>query len=562
MSIPKEPRMLMITLMYLVLMALLALNISAEIMNAFYDLEKSMVTSNKLTSDAVKATYDGIQPLLDKKPQLRAPLNEGISEVRSFVSEFADKIDYYKQGLTVVSSVANEELLSKEGEIDKIISNSSRDSVILTDGTLIPVRDDKGHIKVSKDKDWTTWWMVKKHKGDELEEFIDSTRNEMIRIYSKTMKACQKEAKLKDKEVAEKIANFESNLTLAIDTTWQSNSDKATWAEYNFYQMPYAACMPKLEKLKSDARAAEALMVNDLAGLVGGRELKLNKFFPIMNAKKGYVIKGEKFEAEVAIGAFSSEFAKTSNVKVNGQRVNLNAEGKGTFSETANTLGKRTINLSATVTNPLSGEVMSGKSSFEYEVGVRSATVSASKMNVFYIGVDNPVEVAVAGVNSNKIKTSCSGGGCNMTKKGGAYNVRVSTPGDATITAGGEGFSQKFKFRVKRIPDPVASFSPMKREDSGTMGNGSFSARQGIVAALLNFDFEAKCTIQGFELTRVPKRQDPQRAQNSGPRYSGKAANLVKAAKPGDIFYFDNIKGKCPGDKAGRKLNTMVWQIK
>ncbi len=561
MSIPKEPRQLMITLMYLVLMALLALNISAEIMNAFYDLEKSMITSNKLTSDAVKATYDGIQPILSKKPKLKAPLNNGISEVRDFVSQFADEIDKYKVGLTAACLVKNEEELSAPGALEKITAESTIDSAYF-DGKYIPRRNDKGMITCSKDKDWTTWYMVKKGKGDELEDFIDSTRNEMIKIYAKTMRACQKEAKLKSSEVNEKIANFESNLTLTVDTTWQANSDKDTWAEYNFYQMPYAACMPKLEKLKSDARAAEALMVNDLASLVGGRELKLNKFFPIMNAKKGYVIKGEKFEAEVAIGAFSNEFAKTSNVTVNGQRVNLNAEGKGQFSETANTLGKRTINLSATVKNPLSGETMSGKSTFEYEVGVRSATVSASKMNVFYIGVDNPVEIAVAGVNSNNIKASCSGGGCNMSKAGGAYNVRVSSPGDATITAGGDGFSQKFKFRVKRIPDPVASFNPNKREDSGSMGNGSFSARQGIVAALLNFDFEAKCQIQGFELTRVPKRQDPQRAMNSGPRYSGKVANLVKAAKPGDIYYFDNIKGKCPGDSAGRKLNSMVWQIK
>ncbi len=561
MSIPKEPRQLMITLMYLVLMALLALNISAEIMNAFYDLEKSMITSNKLTSDAVQATYDGIQPILSKKPKLKAPLNNGISEVRSFVSEFADQVDYYKQGLTTVCSIKNEEMLKDPANVEKYISDSSMDSVIMN-GTVIPVRDDKGHIKISKDKDWTTWWMVKQGKGDELEALIDSTRQEMINIYAKTMRACQKEAKLKSAEVNEKIKNFESNLTLSIDTSWVENSDKNSWAEYNFYQMPYAACMPKLEKLKSDARAAEALMVNDLAGLVGGRELKLNKFFPIMNAKKGYVIKGEKFEAEVAIGAFSNEFAKTSNVTVNGQRINLNAEGKGSFSETANKLGKRTINLSATVKNPLSGETMSGKSTFEYEVGVRSAAVSASKMNVFYIGVDNPVEVSVAGVNSNKVKASCSGGGCQMNRAGGAWNVRVSSPGNAKVTVGGDGYTQSFDFRVKRIPDPVASFNPNKREDSGSMGNGSFSARQGIVAALLNFDFEAKCKIQGFELTRVPKRQDPQRAMNSGPRYNGKVANLVKAAKPGDIYYFDNVKARCPGDSAGRKLNSMVWQIK
>ncbi len=553
MSIPKEPRQLMINLMYLVLMALLALNISAEIMNAFYDLEKSMETSNKLTAEAVKATKEGIQPILEKKKGLREPLNSGISEIQNFVSEFNDRVDYYKKGLFVVSTKGQE---LTDDQISGFIPDVSPDNL-----EYYAAPDKGGKPLASKDKDWTTWWMVKKGKGDDLEQLIDSTRNQMIAIYSKTMKACQKEAKLKDSEVEQKIANFKANLTLKVDSTWVG-SDKNSWAEYNFYQMPFAACMPKLEKFKSDARAAEALMVNDLAGLVGGRELKLNKFFPVMNAKKGYVIKGEKFEATVAIGAFSNEFAKTSSVSVNGQRISLNAEGQGQFSETANSLGKRTLNMTANVTNPLSGEKFSAKASYEYEVGVRSATVSPSKMNVFYIGVDNPVEVSVAGANSNKVRASCSGGGCNMTGGSGKYNVRVSSPGEAKITVSAEGFTQSFPFRVKRIPDPVASFNPNKREDSGSMGNGSFGARKGIFAALLNFDFEAKCNIAGFELTRVPKRQDPVRATNQGATYGGRVANLVKAAKPGDIYYFDNIKARCPGDSAGRKLNSMVWTIK
>ncbi len=553
MSIPKEPRQLMINLMYLVLMALLALNISAEIMNAFYDLDESLQTSNKLTEKSVKATQEGIQPILDKKPKLKEPLNNGISRVRDFVSNFNEEVDFYKDALFVVSTKKQE---LSDGQIADFIPEISEDNE-----EYYATPDKGGRPLPGKDKDWTTWYMVKQGKGDTLEALINQTRAGMIDIYAETMKACQKEAKLKDSEVQEKIDNFTKNLTLSVDSTWM-NSDKDSWAAYNFYQMPFAACMPKLEKLKADARAAEAIMVNDLAGLVGGRELKLDKFFPIMNAKKGYVIKGEKFDAEVAIGAFSSEFAKTSSISVNGQRISLNSEGKGKFSETANSLGKRTLNLSATVKNPLSGEVMSGKSTFEYEVGVRSATVSPTKMNVFYIGVDNPVEVSVAGANSNKIRANCSGAGCNMTGGGGKYKVRVSSPGAAKITVSAEGFTQAFEFRAKRIPDPVASFNPTKREDSGSMGNGSFKARKGIVAALLNFDFEAKCNIQGFELTRVPKRQDAQRATNSGPTYSGRTSSLVSQAKPGDIYYFDNIKARCPGDSAGRKLNSMVWTIK
>jgi len=83
----------MINLMYLVLTALLALNVSAEVMNAFFDLDKSLKVSNKLTADGVKSTKEGIQPLLDKKPKLKAPLNEGIDAINTEVESFITYID-------------------------------------------------------------------------------------------------------------------------------------------------------------------------------------------------------------------------------------------------------------------------------------------------------------------------------------------------------------------------------------------------------------------------------------------------------------------------------------
>ena len=72
----------------------------------------------------------------------------------------------------------------------------------------------------------------------------------------------------------------------------------------------------------------------------------------------------------------------------------------------------------------------------------------------------------------------------------------------------------------------------------------------------------AKCAIQGYNLTYVAKRQDPVESVNPGPRYNGKSKRLVNRAKPGDIYYFDNVKAKCPGDAAGRKINSMVFKIK
>lgn len=94
------------------------------------------------------------------------------------------------------------------------------------------------------------------------------------------------------------------------------------------------------------------------------------------------------------------------------------------------------------------------------------------------------------------------------------------------------------------------------------MGNGEFKAQGGVGAFLDNFDFDANCAIQGYNLVYVAKRQDPVEVINGGARYNDKSKRLVQRAKPGDIYYFDNVKAKCPGDIAGRTINSMVFNIK
>ena len=181
-------------------------------------------------------------------------------------------------------------------------------------------------------------------------------------------------------------------------------------------------------------------------------------------------------------------------------------------------------------------------------------------MNVFYIGVDNPVAVAVAGAPSSSVKVT-AGGGASINKKGGSqYVVTASRPGEATLTVAAEGLKSKtFTYRVKRIPDPVPLLGA--KHNSKAMGNGEFKAQSGIAAVLQDFDFDVRCDMAGFNVTYVAKRQDPVTRPNSGARYSSDVTGLVNRATPGDIYYFDNIKAKCPGDPAARDIGGLVFKI-
>lgn len=99
-------------------------------------------------------------------------------------------------------------------------------------------------------------------------------------------------------------------------------------------------------------------------------------------------------------------------------------------------------------------------------------------------------------------------------------------------------------------------------ENASSISLGRFKMIHHLEAALKDFDFDAKCIIQSYEITRVRKGDDPISITNYGERYSAKTQNLVDFAKVGDIFYYDNIKARCPGDAAGRSINSLVVRIK
>ena len=542
MSIPKEPRQLMINLMYLVLTALLALNVSAEVMNAFFTLDKGNKDSMATVDSQLGETVDGLNKLLEDESKAKyRPITPAIEEVRSHVAAFNEYVNELR-----------DELIDAGGDKDGQVGEGDYTESY---GKRVP--------KGKKNKDITTRILVGEGnnagKGADLKAKIIETREKMLESYNKLMTDNGETFGLKQEEIDKRIAGAAANMTLAIDDeTWQK-STKKSWREFKFKQMPLAAVLPLMSQMQADAKTSEAALVNDMAALAGGRVVEFDAFFPVVQAKSSYIIKGDPFEAEVSVGSYSSQI-QPENIKifVNGSSIPINDEGKGSYKTTTRSTGKQTLKLRAEVTNPLTGETTKGEGSYDYEVGVRSVAVSADKMNVFYIGVDNPVSVSVAGASSNDVRATCSG--CNMTGSRGKYNVTATKPGEAKITVSGGGLpATNFDFRVKRIPDPVARLG--KKQD-GSMGNGEFKAQGGLIAWLDNFDFDAKCKIQGFNLVRVPKREDPVESVNNGPRYTDKSQRLVRAAKPGDTYYFENVKARCPGDTAGRKINSLVFKIR
>jgi gliding motility-associated protein GldM len=394
---------------------------------------------------------------------------------------------------------------------------------------------------------------VNEGKGEELRVKIEETRQKLLSYVDE-----------------EDRATIDAKLPLRIDDeSWKNSIDKSkkSWSDFNFRQMPLQATLPILNKFVNDAKASEATVLNYLLEQVGtSKDVVLDKFTVVSAPEKSYVIKGDTYKTELFLGAAAS--AETSNTKVsisvNGQSLPMN-DGVATWSAATSGVGVRKYTAIATVTNPVTDEVQTYKKEFEFEVGERSVSVSAAKMNVFYIGVDNPVEVSAAGVPSAQVNVSMSGsgGGTISRNSDGTFNVKVTTPtklGEfAKVNVSAPGLNAHKDFRVKRIPDPVARLST---KSGGGMSPGEFKAQQGVGAFLDNFDFDAKCSIEGFGLVRVAKRADPEFATNRGGTYIPDSQRLVDKATAGDRYFFENVRARCPGDAASRGINSMVFTIR
>ena len=541
MSIPKEPRQLMINLMYLVLTALLALNVSAEVMNAFFTLDKGNQESMATVNSQVDQTTSGLKDLLNDESKAKfKPIVPAVDEIRTTVNEFNSYVNQMRDDLIDMSG-------NKNGEVDEGDYTTSY-------GKKVP--------KGKKNKDITTEILVNKGEGENLKEKIIETKAKLVKIYSDLLNNHGNDFDLSDQEIKGFVENIDANLAFGIDDeSWRKSKDKKSWADFKFRQMPVAAVLPLLSQMQSDAKTSEASLVNELAKFAGGKVVEFDQFFPVVQADKAYVIKGDPFKAKISIGSYSSQLkADDIGIYVNGNKLPVGDDGQAEFSVGTSSLGEKTINLRAVVKNPLTGKVIESDATYTYEVGERSVAVSADKMNVFYIGVDNPISVSAAGIPSSSVRVNISGGGGKVRKTGtNNYMVNVTTPGECRVNVSGEGMRDSKVFRVKRIPNPEARLG---NKNGGAIGSGEFKAQAGVLAILEGFDFDARCAIDRFEMVYVAPRQDAVLAQNQGPRFNAKSARLKGRAKPGDTFYFRDVRAKCPGDKNTRKINDMVFNIR
>ncbi len=198
-------------------------------------------------------------------------------------------------------------------------------------------------------------------------------------------------------------------------------------------------------------------------------------------------------------------------------------------------------------------------------IAQRAISLTPEKADALYIGVDNPVQVAVEGIADDKVYLASDGVEIENLG-GGLYNLRVAHPGKTTFTVHGEGFDYKnFDLEVKRIPDPLAA---LKLEGGELKMDGELTPEQfrkaiGVGFEMKGFKGKIQLDLASFNIVRVPgDGSDPLEIANRDASFNERARVLVNAAMPGDRYYFQEVMVNAPNESEPRKVNSLVFRIK
>jgi gliding motility-associated protein GldM len=506
MSIPKEPRQKMINMMYLVLTALLAMNVSSEILNAFKTVNSSIVNANGVLTGNNNTIYS------------------------SFAAKLADAKTREKANIWMPKAVQAQKLSNEVyAHIDELKQQLMKEAKYDPKGDTVSWTDNL---------DASTRLMDKQGKGEELRKKLEALKKNLLAI---------------DPAIGKEFAN-----KLPIDLTVpksQTGNKNPSWTTNYFYMTPAIAATTILSKFQNDVKSAENQIVTYCHSQVDAVAVRFDKYGFVGGLSSSYLMPGEKVTVYSGLGATSS--AAQPNITINGRPVGLNADGLATAEFDAGGTGSHNINVSIKYVNQ-EGIPQTINKTLEYTVGAPSGiAVSADKMNVLYIGVDNPLTIT-AGVGSEKVTASFTGGSISKVS-GSKYIAKPTNPGEHTITVRAENKSTPVKFRVKYLPKP-ATFVGASR--GGSVSASTFKAQGGLIARLEDSEFEAPYRVVSYRLGAsggaFPVYQE---AANDGNKWSGSAASIVAKATPGTSIYFDQIRVIGP-DGRNVEVPPMVFNLK
>ena len=525
MSLPKEPRQKMINMMYLVLTALLALNVSNEVLEAFKTVNKSITTSNTALDNKNKVIYDAFgkelaDPQTKAKAEIWAPKADQVKKLSSDISSYIDNMKLQ---------------LKQESGLRK---------------------DDKGQEEFKEDDlDAATRLFAEKGEGKKMYEALTA--------YKKSVLAVLNADEFKDnprlqEDLKRKVLEFQKTLPLDLSIPDKANAEKSgdngkDWTFNYFHMTPTIASLTILSKFQNDVKNSEAQLVDYIHSQVGAVKIVYDKFEAITQASRTYAMPGDDVEITAGVGAFSD--AAKPKITINGQNMTLDG-GKAVYKLQASGAGEHNVAVKVEFTKP-DGTTETRNEIVKYTVGTPSgASMFLEKMNVVYLDVENPVTISAGSGGKEKMSVGFTNGSIKPAG-GDRFMIVPTTAGIGKVNINVSGKITPFEVRCKLLPSPVPMVGAVT---SGAIPSATFKAMGGLLAKLKDSEFDFPYTIVSYELGARNPSGIYQIVNVEGPRWTP-AENLIKMQAPGSVVYFDKIKVKGPGGKL-RTIDGTYFSLK
>lgn len=540
----ETPRQKMIGMMYLVLLAMLALNVSNEVLNAFAVLDEGLISTKNTLEQTNTLVIESFKSQLNANPKKTKKWYDLAIEVKDRADKIISFIDDNKEQII---NVAGEDttVVFEHGKIN-LEKIEKRDNMDAPAQIMVGDANDKA--------------------GTELKEMINEYREWILSNV------------LGDKTNKEVVENIESSLETPKGIDHKSK-EEIDWSRAHFEALPLSGVLAIMTGIQINVRNAEAEALKYLYNKIDEGTFKFTNLDATVIPNSSYIIKGNEYRAEVFLAAFDTtakpvihvtesknpyDSALVDDMWVYRKKAGLTYKtiaadetGKATYKFDGNSLGSRNWGGIIEVIGP-SGDTIAKPFKKSFMVAASSIVVSPTKMNVFYIGVDNPVEVSVAGVQPENLDISLTNGKAKKSGGGGAYIVNPRRPGNSIVRVfakvdGQNKMMGQKEFRVKRVPDPVATINGQK---GGGISKNMLLAQVGVAAEMENFDFDLKFRVTEFTVSTTISGF-LQEATSKSYKLTKEQKNIIQNLSKGQRVYIQDIEAVGP-DGSVRKLPAIA----
>jgi len=440
----ETPRQKMIAMMYLFLTAMLALNVSKEILDAFLVVNNSMESTNESLTAKIQEEYAEFENQYNMSTKKVGPFWERAKNVRNEAISLVNYLDYIKYKLVEVNEGKDSLEIMNLYYVDTIINGVQKKVLNLPSVS-------------TKDKyNATTHYLVRENKKGEAYEM-----SRRMQVYRDTLL---------------NVMNLPANSTKVglitnEDGRTYTNAGgvKQDWEQHNFYHTILAADITIINKIIAEIRAAEFNALNYLYASVSEKDFKFDNVDAKIIPKSTYVFQGQDYEAEVLVAAYDSKTElkslvlqgadKITDKNISKAKTIIGEDGTIKLKFPTNREGAQKYAGVIEIRDPVTDEIVRYDYEGAYFVAPPSLTVAPLKMNVFYVGVDNPVSISAAGISKDQINPVISMG--KLKKNGDEWIVSIESKPKgtsiATISATAKIDNKTFnlgksEFRVKRVP--------------------------------------------------------------------------------------------------------------